>query len=109
LSSFFALPILRQSGDRLTHEAVVNKLDDETVSYEVGLGIASGFSDLLRLSIKVETQSYESAVAWLRDCIYGAEFDKSRQVNAYVVPFCIFDLFLGSKSRLRRSSNLYQK
>ncbi|KAG6829386.1 hypothetical protein H0H92_004654 [Tricholoma furcatifolium] len=68
----------RQSGERLTHEEVVNKLDDETVSYEVGLGLSNSFTDTFRISIKVETARYGIAVAWLRDLIYGAEFDKDR-------------------------------
>ncbi|KAJ7293661.1 Metalloenzyme, LuxS/M16 peptidase-like protein [Mycena rebaudengoi] len=78
LSTFFALPVVRESGERLTHEEVVNKLDNETVSYEVGLGVSSLFSDLLRLTIKVETANYETAVAWIKDLMYGAEFDKER-------------------------------
>ncbi|KAG6821939.1 hypothetical protein H0H92_015991, partial [Tricholoma furcatifolium] len=53
-------------------------LDDETVSYEVGLGLSNSFTDTFRISIKVETARYGIAVAWLRDLIYGAEFDKDR-------------------------------
>lgn len=78
LSAFFALPVKRLSGERLTHEEVVNKLDNETVSYDVGLGVSGAFTDTLRVSIKVETALYETAVVWLRDLVYGAEFDKDR-------------------------------
>ncbi|KAL0580364.1 hypothetical protein V5O48_001609 [Marasmius crinis-equi] len=78
LSAFFALPVKRMSGERLTHEEVINKLDNETVSYEVGLGLGSSFSQALRVSIKVETAAYETAIAWLRDLVYGAEFNKER-------------------------------
>lgn len=78
LSAFFALPIKRLSGERLTHEEVINKLDNETVSYEVGLGISNSFSDTFRVSIKVETARYETAIAWMRDLLYGAEFDNDR-------------------------------
>lgn len=78
LSSFFALPIQRQSGERLTHEEVINKLDNETVSYDVGLGVGNSFAETLRISIKVETAFYETAVAWIKDLAYGAEFDKDR-------------------------------
>ncbi|KAK7058884.1 hypothetical protein VNI00_001508 [Paramarasmius palmivorus] len=78
LSTFFALPVNRMSGERLTHEDVVNRLDDETVSYEVSLGVSSAFSQTLRVSIKVETAAYETAIAWLRDLVYGAEFTKDR-------------------------------
>jgi hypothetical protein len=81
MSAFFALPVVRQSGERLTHEDVVNKLDNETVSYEVGLGISSAFAETLRITIKVETAQYETAIAWLKDLMYGAEFDKERYVS----------------------------
>jgi hypothetical protein len=78
LSAFFALPIKRQSGEHLTHEEVINKLDNETVSYEVGLGISNSFAEIFRVSIKVETALYETAIAWLKDLVYGAEFNKDR-------------------------------
>ncbi|PPQ88654.1 hypothetical protein CVT25_010230 [Psilocybe cyanescens] len=78
LSSFFSLPVQRQSGIRLSHEEVINQLDNETVSYEVELGISNSFSDMVRVTIKVETALYEKAVAWMKDLIYGAEFDKDR-------------------------------
>ncbi|KAG5654101.1 hypothetical protein H0H81_007515 [Sphagnurus paluster] len=76
--AFFSLPVKRDSGEYLTHEEVVNKLDNETVSYEAALGISNTFTDTFRVSIKVETALYETAVAWLKDLIYGAEFDKDR-------------------------------
>ena len=78
LSAFFALPVQRQTGERLTYEEVVNKLDSETVSYEVGLGFSNSFTDTLRVTIKVETALYGTAIAWLRDLLYGSEFDKDR-------------------------------
>jgi len=78
LSAFFSLPVQRQSGVKLSHEEVVNQLDNETVSYEAGLGISNSFSDTMRVSIKVETAMYEKAVSWLKDLVYGAEFDKDR-------------------------------
>ncbi|KAF8622884.1 hypothetical protein AX15_006649 [Amanita polypyramis BW_CC] len=78
LTTFFSLPVIRQSGERLTHEEVINQLDDETVSYEVGLGLAESFTDTFRISIKVETAKYGIAIAWLRDLVYGAQFDQER-------------------------------
>ncbi|KAF9822062.1 hypothetical protein IEO21_00056 [Rhodonia placenta] len=78
LASFFSLPVKRGNGQKLTHEQVVNQLDNETVSYEIGLGIGSAFSETIRVSLKVETEMYESAIAWLKDLIYGSEFDKDR-------------------------------
>lgn len=68
----------RLSGVRLSHEEVINKLDNETVSYEISTGISNAFTDVLRVSIKVEVALYETAIAWLRDLVYGGEFDKDR-------------------------------
>ncbi|KAJ7070954.1 Metalloenzyme, LuxS/M16 peptidase-like protein [Mycena amicta] len=78
LSAFFALPVVKQSGERLTHEAVVNRLDNETVSYEATLGLGNSFAENFRVTIKVETAHYEAAIAWMKDLLYGAQFDKDR-------------------------------
>ncbi|KAF8807490.1 hypothetical protein BYT27DRAFT_7189561 [Phlegmacium glaucopus] len=78
LSAFFALPVRRASGVRLSHEEVINQLDNETVSYEVGLGVSNSFTDIFRVSMKVEKAHYETAIAWLKDLVYGAEFDENR-------------------------------
>ncbi|KAF9460806.1 Metalloenzyme, LuxS/M16 peptidase-like protein [Collybia nuda] len=78
LSAFFSLAVKRHSGELLTHEEVINKLDNETVSYEAGLGVSDGFSDSFRVSIKVEITMYEAAVEWLRDLLYGGIFDPER-------------------------------
>lgn len=78
LSSFFSLPVKSESGERFTHEEVINRLDSETVSYEPSLGIGEQFCETLRVSFKVETAHYETAIAWLKDLLYGSEFDKER-------------------------------
>ena len=56
----------------------MDKLDDETVSYEAELGLQGYFAETFRVSIKVETSAYEEAVRWLADLIYGSEFDPVR-------------------------------
>ncbi|KAH8102439.1 Metalloenzyme, LuxS/M16 peptidase-like protein [Cristinia sonorae] len=82
LSVLFSLPVTRSNGERLTHEEVVNQLDNDTVSYEVSLGVNGAFTEALRITIKVEVNNYESAIAWLKDLVYGSEFAKDRlQVN----------------------------
>ncbi|KAH7883663.1 Metalloenzyme, LuxS/M16 peptidase-like protein [Phlebopus sp. FC_14] len=78
LAAFFSLPVKRASGEELSHEEVVNELDDQTVSYEAVLGISDQFTESLRVSFKVETERYESTVAWLRDLVWGSVFDKER-------------------------------
>lgn len=81
LSAFFSLPVVRQSGVRLSHEEVVNLLDNDTVLYEVGLGVSDNFTNTFRITIKVEKAKYETAIAWLRDLVYGSEFEKERYVS----------------------------
>ncbi|EJD03900.1 uncharacterized protein FOMMEDRAFT_19228 [Fomitiporia mediterranea MF3/22] len=78
LSAFFSLPITTSTGEQLTHEEVVARLDDETVSYENELGMQAYFAETLRVSISVEKDKYEAAVRWMKDLIYGADFDISR-------------------------------
>ena len=78
LSSFFSLPVMRSTGERLGLEKVVHRLDSDTVSYEVALGVNGAFAETMRVSIKVETGMYESAITWLKDLLYGSEFDKDR-------------------------------
>ena len=70
----------RQSGEHLTHEEVVDQLDDQTVSYDASLGISGRFAETLRVTIRVEVAKYELAVAWLKDLLYGSEFVKERCV-----------------------------
>ncbi|KIJ68351.1 hypothetical protein HYDPIDRAFT_106537 [Hydnomerulius pinastri MD-312] len=77
LAAFFSLPVKR-GNEILNHEDVVNKLDDETVSYEAVLGISDQFTETLRVSIKVETAQYVDTVKWLHDLVFGAVFDRER-------------------------------
>lgn len=92
LSSFFTLPVKRHTGERLSHEDVVNKLDNDTVSYEVALGISDQYTEMLRVSIKVEASLYESAIAWMKDLVYSSEFTKER--------YCFFFIFTTGNSPL---------
>jgi hypothetical protein len=114
ISSFFSLPVKRRSGERLTHEEVVNKLDTETVSYDAALGITDQFSEVLRISLKVEMALYETAVAWLRDLICGSEFDKERSESFDSVLSRIWadtenHCLTGCKSRLPKLRSLFQR
>jgi Zn-dependent M16 (insulinase) family peptidase len=40
--------------------------------------VSNYFSETFRISIKVEVAKYETAVAWLYDLLYGAQFNKER-------------------------------
>lgn len=68
----------RSSGELLSHEEVINRLDNETVAYEAGLGISEQFTEVLRVTFKVKVEQYDSTVSWLRDVVWGAIFDKER-------------------------------
>ena len=110
ISSFFSLPVKRENGEHLTYEQVVDKLDDETVSYDNSLGFSGLAPETLRVSLRVEATKYELAVAWLRDLIYGSEFDKDRLVPASSF-LSVSDLIRSPmstdcKQRLHRSSKL---
>ncbi|ETW86965.1 Metallo peptidase M16 [Heterobasidion irregulare TC 32-1] len=79
IQSFFSLPVSRHNGEYLTHEEVVDKLEDETVSHEIGLGTSGLFPELIRVSLQVEVAKYEEAVAWVKDLVYGSVFARDRQ------------------------------
>ncbi|KAG8786710.1 hypothetical protein FRC15_010850 [Serendipita sp. 397] len=76
--TLFNLPMVKKDGTRLNHEEVINALNKDTVAYDSGLGIDSKFSELLRMSIKVESTKYDLAVSWLRDVLFQSEFTKER-------------------------------
>ena len=74
----------------LSHEEVVNQLDNETVAYTVGLGVSNSFTDILCVSIQVETAHYETAIAWLKDLVYGADFDRDRYIYGKALYFVTY-------------------
>lgn len=76
--NLFNLPMTRADGTKLSHEDVINALSKDTVAYDAGFGVDSLLSELLRLSIKVETSKFDIAVSWLRDVIFRSEFTKER-------------------------------
>lgn len=79
LASFYSLPVVSKwRGRKLSHEEVIGCLQDETVSYDANLGLDGYFSQLIRISIKVEVGKYEQAVEWLNDLLFRSEFCKDR-------------------------------
>lgn len=77
--TFFSLPIVTSTGEKLGFEEVVVKLDDETSHYTCDLGFRHSYlADNFLVVIKVEKEQYELAVQWMKDLIYGAEFDIPR-------------------------------
>lgn len=74
----FNLPITKPDGSKLTYEDVINALDKDTIAYDSTFGITSVFTELLRVSIKVESAKYDMGIAWLRDILFQSEFTKDR-------------------------------
>jgi len=70
--------VKRSTGEGLSHVEVVNKLDNETVAYGAELGTNGAFEELLHVGIKVEKDRYAATVSWLKDLLYGSDFDKER-------------------------------
>ncbi|KAG8906618.1 hypothetical protein FRB99_006488 [Tulasnella sp. 403] len=75
---FYSLPVVRADGTRLSHEDVIQELDDFTVGYDYTLGYNDQFQDLIRFMVRVEVDQYAKVVEWMRDLIYGSEFTKDR-------------------------------
>ena len=76
----FGLPLLSLLSthyvQHLTHKEVVNRLNNETVSYEADFESGGGsFSEMMRVMIKAEMKHYQTAIVWLKNLIYGSIFD----------------------------------
>nr|XP_019045357.1 cytoplasmic protein [Kwoniella bestiolae CBS 10118]OCF24287.1 cytoplasmic protein [Kwoniella bestiolae CBS 10118] len=78
ISSIFSLGVKRADGTQLSHEEVVNQLNDLTIYQQACFEFRGGFAETLCISFKVETKRYEEAVTWIRDLMSGVIFDKER-------------------------------
>ena len=81
---FFISPI-KNGAVELTHEQVVNGLEQDTVSYNNSLGLggssnfsAGAFGQLMVVSMKVEKDKYEKALDWLENLAHHAVIDPLR-------------------------------
>jgi Zn-dependent M16 (insulinase) family peptidase len=70
----------------LSHEEVINSLENETVAYGTSLGLDGYFTQTVRISLKVETAKYDNAIQWLSDLIYRSKFDKTRCSASLICP-----------------------
>ena len=80
LDSFFSLPVTRADGTKLDYEEVVRQLNTETLSYMIDSG--RPLQEDITIRMKVTKDKYSTAIAWLRDLIYGSEFSIDRSVYA---------------------------
>lgn len=60
---------------------MIKQLDDDTVAYDITLGVNEYFCEITRVALKVETAQYAKGIAWLRDLLYGAVYDPERYVR----------------------------
>ncbi|KAK8858824.1 hypothetical protein IAR55_003054 [Kwoniella newhampshirensis] len=77
-NALFSLGIKRADGTELSHEEVVNQLNDLTVSQQTHFEFKGSFAEVLCVSLKVQKTQYGEAVEWLRDLMTGAVFSKER-------------------------------
>ncbi|KAH8918957.1 hypothetical protein BT69DRAFT_1285256 [Atractiella rhizophila] len=73
-AAFYHLPLVRADGRRLEYEEVITGLDEDTVEYSAHTGW-SALQELMAVRLKVEKDNYEKGVHWMRDLLWGSEFD----------------------------------
>ncbi|GAA5858806.1 hypothetical protein JCM8547_004996 [Rhodosporidiobolus lusitaniae] len=76
LNCFFAMPVHRADGTKLTFQEASRQLDKDTVSFS-----AQTLGEGLLVTIKTEKQFYENAIVWLSDTLYGTVYDEDRLRN----------------------------
>lgn len=76
--SLFSLGVRRADGTVLSHEEVVNQLNDFTVDQDSNFSYRRCFAENFTVSIKAEKENYAQAVSWLRDVLTGSIFTKER-------------------------------
>ncbi|WRT68029.1 uncharacterized protein IL334_005004 [Kwoniella shivajii] len=77
-NAIFSLGVKRADGAELSHEEVVNQLNDLTVSQNAYFEYRGNFAEVLCISLKVQKHQYDEAVAWIRDLLTGVIFSKDR-------------------------------
>ncbi|ORX60422.1 hypothetical protein DM01DRAFT_1316969 [Hesseltinella vesiculosa] len=69
MDSFFSLPTTT-----LTSDDLVNKLTQDTIDYSIRQGRGMAFREYIVVTLKVKTDKYASAVAWLHDLLWASIF-----------------------------------
>lgn len=77
LHSFFLNP-LDKDGEEMDYEDVVEKLELDTISYSASFGAGAGFSELVRIKVKVEVGKYATGIEWINDLLFHPIFDSER-------------------------------
>ncbi|GFZ50626.1 hypothetical protein JCM24511_08384 [Saitozyma sp. JCM 24511] len=77
-TAIFASGVKRADGTILSHEQVVDQLNDFTVVKSAYFTFRNLFTEVMTIELKVEKGDYEKAVGWLRDLITGLVFTQER-------------------------------
>lgn len=84
MECLFESPINKQ-GEIISYEDVIEKLNQDTVSFSCGIGLGSKslfkcgqYSQTVSVMIQVEAAKYEKGVEWLHDILYNTIFSLER-------------------------------
>lgn len=75
--SFFSSPLLRE-GKRIEFEQVVMEMERDTVGYALSSGGSLGAPESLKVSVHVESEKYEWAIAKIKEMMFQTIFDLER-------------------------------
>ncbi|BGP44450.1 hypothetical protein JCM10450v2_000264 [Rhodotorula kratochvilovae] len=79
MHTFFAMPIMREDGTRLSFEQAHRAVDELAISFS-----SQTLGEGILVSIKVVKEEYEKAIAWLSDVIYGTQFDDIDRLTSLI-------------------------
>ena len=74
LENFFSAPITR-NGKRIEFEQVIMELEKDTVGYAMNAATSLGNPEILRITLQVETEKYQTAIQWIKDLLWDGIFD----------------------------------
>ncbi|KAI9655652.1 MAG: hypothetical protein M1831_004804 [Alyxoria varia] len=78
IMNFFTTPIKEAGGRRIEYEEIVEKLEEDTVSYDCGSGASLDNSEVVRISFQIEPDKYETAIKWIKTMMHDSIFDVTR-------------------------------
>ncbi len=78
IANFFSCPITLEDGSIMNYEAVVSKLERETVYTSAHLGYGSSFTENISVSLRIIPEKYDTAIKWLQNFLWHSVFDIER-------------------------------
>ncbi|WVO17244.1 hypothetical protein L204_104936 [Cryptococcus depauperatus] len=77
-NSLFNTRVKRADGIILSHEEVVDQLQDLTVFQSADFYFENNFAEVFVVTLQASKDQYEEIVPWMRDLLTGSMFDKDR-------------------------------